>query len=158
MLWLIMLEQDMAIMFDLYLWLKAFHLIAVIFWVAGLFMLPRFFVYHSTAVKNGELEKQMILAETRLSKIILTPAMVTAVILGLILIGFNIETLKSSVWLYIKLVFVFGLVFYHAYLGKMRKLFVQGERPKSEKFFRRINEVPALVTIVVVIMVIIRPF
>lgn len=153
-----MLERGTVTMFDLYLWLKAFHLIAVIFWIAGLFMLPRFFVYHSTAQKNGELEKQMIEAEARLSKIILTPAMMTAVILGFVLIGYNIESLKSSVWLYIKLIFVFGLIYYHAYLGKMRKLFAAGERPKSEKFFRRINEIPALVTIIAVIMVIIRPF
>ena len=148
----------MAIMFDLYLWLKAFHLIAVIFWIAGLFMLPRFFAYHSGAEKGGELEAKMLVAEDRLSKIILTPAMMVAVLLGFILIGYNIETLKSSAWLYIKLMFVFGLIFYHAYLGKMRKLFSQGERPKSEKFFRMINEVPALVTIIVVIMVIVRPF
>ncbi|MEP6342718.1 MAG: protoporphyrinogen oxidase HemJ [Maricaulaceae bacterium] len=145
-------------MFDLYLWLKAFHLIAVIFWVAGLFMLPRFFAYHSGAEKGGELEAKMLVAEKRLSKIILGPAMIAAVIFGLILIGYNIEILKSSVWLYIKLIAVFGLVIYHSYLGKMRKLFAIGERPKSEKFFRMINEVPAIVTIIVVIMVIVRPF
>lgn len=145
-------------MFDLYLWLKSFHLIAVIFWVAGLFMLPRFFAYHSGAEKGGELEAKMLIAEERLSKIILGPAMIAAVIFGLILIGYNIETLKSSVWLYIKLIAVFGLVIYHGYLGKMRKLFAAGERPKTEKFFRMINEVPAYVTIIVVIMVIVRPF
>lgn len=145
-------------MFDLYLWLKAFHLIAVIFWVAGLFMLPRFFAYHSGAEKGGELEAKMLAAEERLSKIILGPAMLVAVLLGLMLIGYNIEILKSSAWLYIKLIAVFGLIIYHGYLGKMRKLFAAGQRPKSEKFFRMINEVPAIVTIIVVIMVIVRPF
>jgi len=96
-------------MFDIYLWVKALHLIAVIFWMAGLLMLPRFFVYHSQAVKGGELEQQMLDAERRLLKII-------------------------------------------------RKQFEVGERPKSEKFFRMINEIPAIIAIIIVILAIVKPF
>jgi len=145
-------------MFDLYLWIKALHLIAVIFWMAGLLMLPRLFVYHSKAELGGELEKEMIEAERRLLKIIMNPAMMIAVLLGLILIGYNIATLNSSIWLYIKLILALSLVFYHGFLIKMGKAFQNGGRPKSEKFFRAINEIPAIAAIIIVIMAIVQPF
>ena len=77
-------------MFDiLYPWLKAFHLIAVIFWMAGLLYLPRLFVYHSAAQAGGELEAKMEEAEAKLLRIIMTPAMMAAFILGIVLIGYN---------------------------------------------------------------------
>ena len=145
-------------MFDIYRWILSFHLIAVIFWMAGLLMLPRHYVYHSKAKKNGELEGEMLEAERRLLKIIMKPAMMASVLLGIILIGYNIETLKSSVWLYIKLILAISLVFYHGFLIKMSKAFQKGERPKSEKFFRAINEIPAIFAIIIVIMVIVKPF
>jgi len=107
----------------MYEWLKAFHLIAVIFWMAGLLYLPRLFVYHSASEPGGELEAKMIEAAQKLMRIIMTPAMIVAFILGI-----------------------------------QRKLFASGERPKSEKFFRRINEIPAIFTIIIVIMVIVKPF
>ena len=145
-------------MFDLYLWIKALHLIAVIFWMAGLLMLPRLFVYHSKAELGGELEQEMGKAERRLLKIIMNPAMMVAILLGLILIGYNIATLQSSIWLYIKLLLAVSLVFYHGFLIKMSKAFHNGERPKSEKFFRAINEIPAIIAIIIVIMAIVKPF
>jgi len=145
-------------MFDLYLWIKALHLIAVIFWMAGLLMLPRFFVYHSQAAIGGELEQQMLDAERRLLKIIMNPAMITAFILGLILIGYNIGTLQSSAWLYIKVILAVSLIGYHGFLSKIRKKFADGERPKSEKFFRMINEIPAIIAIIIVILAIVKPF
>lgn len=145
-------------MFDLYSWAKALHLIAVIFWMAGLLYLPRLFVYHSQANEGGELEIKMIEAEQKLMRIIMNPAMIAAFIFGLILIGYNVSNLTTSFWLPIKLVLVFLLMGYHGFLSKQRKLFAAGERPKSEKFFRRINEIPAIFTIIIVIMVIVKPF
>lgn len=145
-------------MFDLYLWIKAIHVIAVIFWMAGLLMLPRLFVYHSKAIAGGELEAEMKEAQRRLLKIIMTPAMLTAFLFGLILIGYNIAALQSSAWLYIKLIFAFSLIFYHGFLIKINKAFQAGERPKSEIFFRRINEVPAIFAIIIVIMAVLKPF
>jgi len=116
----------------MYEWLKAFHLIAVIFWMAGLLYLM---------------------------KIIMNPAMIVMFILGLILVfGYNAANLTGSIWLPVKLVLVFGLMGYHGFLSKQRKLFAAGERPKSEKFFRAINEIPAILTIIIVIMVIVKPF
>ena len=146
-------------MFDsLYPWLKAFHLIAVIFWMAGLLYLPRLFVYHSVAQSGGELEAKMEEAEAKLLRIIMNPAMMVAFILGIILIGYNAASGGVGLWLWLKVVLAFSLIGYHGFLAKTRKGFLNGGRPKSEKFFRRINEVPALVTIVIVILAIVQPF
>ena len=146
-------------MFDsLYLWLKAFHLIAVIFWMAGLLYLPRLFVYHSTAQAGGELEAKMEEAEAKLLRIIMNPAMIVAFVLGIILIGYNAAAGGVALWLWLKVVLAFSLIFYHGFLAKTRNGFFNGGRPKSEKFFRRINEIPALVTVVIVILAIVQPF
>lgn len=146
-------------MFDiLYPWLKAFHLIAVIFWMAGLLYLPRLFVYHSAAKSGGELEAKMEEAEAKLLRIIMNPAMIVAFILGIVLIGYNASAGGVALWLWFKVALAFSLIFYHGFLAKTRKAFLDGGRPKSEKFFRRINEVPALVTVVIVILAIVQPF
>ena len=143
----------------MYEWLKAFHLIAVIFWMAGLLYLPRLFVYHSASERGGELEAKMIEAAQKLMRIIMNPAMIVAFVLGLVLIfGYNTGNLIGSIWLPVKLVLVFSLMGYHGFLSKQRKLFAAGQRPKSEKFFRSINEIPAIFTIIIVIMAIVKPF
>lgn len=142
-------------MFDiLYPWIKAFHLSAVIFWMAGLLYLPRLFVYHSTAKIGGELEAKMEEAEAKLLRIIMNPAMITAFILGLLLLFIYPQPL--SIW--VKAVLAFSLIFYHGFLAKTRKAFLSGGRPKSEKFFRMINEIPSLMTLVIVILAIVQPF
>ena len=143
----------------MYEWLKAFHLIAVIFWMAGLLYLPRLFVYHSVSELGGELDMKMREAEQKLLRIIMNPAMIVTFILGLILtFGYNIGNITGSVWLPVKLLLVFALMGYHGFLSKQRKLFANGGRPKSEKFFRRINEIPAIFTIIIVVMAIVKPF
>ena len=81
-----------------------------------------------------------------------------AFILGIVLIGYNAASGGVALWLWLKVALAISLIFYHGYLAKMRKGFLNGGRPKSEKFFRRINEVPALVTIVIVILAIVQPF
>jgi len=101
----------------------------------------------------------MIEAAQKLMRIIMNPAMIVAFILGLVLVfGYNAGNLTGSIWLPIKLLLVFALMGYHGFLSKQRKLFAGGERPKSEKFFRRINEIPAIFTIIIVIMAIVKPF
>jgi len=142
----------------LYLWLKAFHLIAVIFWMAGLLYLPRLFVYHSSAKVGGELEAKMEEAEVKLLRTIMNPAMIVAFILGVVLIGYNASAGGVAIWLWLKVALALSLIGYHGFLAKTRKGFLNGGRPKSEKFFRRINEVPALVSIVIVILAIVQPF
>ena len=143
----------------MYEWLKAIHISFVIFWMAGLLYLPRLYVYHSNSIKGGELDLKMIEAERNLIKIIITPAMVITLISGIILlINYNLETLQSSLWLPLKLLLILLLFGYNGYLTKQRKLFALGERPKSEKFFRLINEIPALMTIFIVTLVVVKPF
>ena len=143
----------------MYEWLKAIHISFVIFWMAGLLYLPRLYVYHSNSIKGGELDLKMIEAERNLIKIIITPAMVITLISGiLLLINYNLEILQSSLWLPLKLFLLLLLFGYNGYLTKQRKLFALGERPKSEKFFRLINEIPALMTIFIVILVVVKPF
>ncbi len=145
-------------MFDLYLWFKAFHIIAVIFWMAGLLMLPRLFAYQRGAEVGGELEQKMIIAADKLNKIILTPAMLASVLLGGVLIGYRASELTSSAWLILKLIFVIALIFYHVFLSKERKKFARSERPRTEKFYRLINEIPAILAILIVILAIVEPF
>ena len=143
----------------MYEWLKAIHISFVIFWMAGLLYLPRLYVYHSVSKKGGELDRKMLEAERNLIKIIITPAMLITLISGLLLLfKYNLEVLQNSFWLQLKLILLFFLFGYSGYLTKQVKLFALGERPKSEKFFRLINEIPALMTIIIVILVVVKPF
>ena len=142
-----------------YLIIKAVHLIAVIFWMAGLLYLPRLFVYHSVAQPGGELEAKMEEAEAKLLRIIMNPAMITAFVLGIVLVGYNwgAGALGLPLWLWVKVVLAIALIGYHGFLAKSRKGFLNGGRPKSERFFRRINEIPALTTIAIVLLAIVKP-
>ena len=137
-----------------YLWVKSFHVIFVIFWMAGLFMLPRFLVYwHPLAADSPD---NALWAErcARLKRIILKPGLIFVWVLGVAL-GFH---LGWPLWLWAKLLLVVGLSGFHGWmLGAARK-FGRGERPYSEKALRLVNEIPSLVTIVVVILVIVKPF
>lgn len=137
-----------------YLWVKAFHVIFVIFWMAGMFMLPRFLVYwHPLPVDAPE---NALWAErcNRLKRIILNPGITIVWILGLAL-GFH---LGWPDWLWVKLVLVLGLSGFHGWLIGTMKKFGRGERPYSERTLRLMNEIPSLVTIGVVILVIVKPF
>lgn len=143
---------------DTILWLKALHIISVIFWVAALLILPRFYAYHSGAKPGGELETKMIEAEAKLSKIIMTPAMIASLIFGMALIGSRADQLGGFSWLWVKLFFVFLLFAYHGIISADRKKFLAGERPRSEKTYRMLNEIPSLFVIIIVIMAIVEPF
>lgn len=142
----------------MYEWVRALHLISVIFWMAGLLYLPRLFVYHSSAIAGGELDTTLKLQEHRLLKIIMNPAMIAAFIFGAVLIYMRRDAFDGQIWLYLKLALVFLLIGYHGFLSKTRKLFESDQRPKSEKFFRMINEIPAIVTIGIVLLAVIEPF
>jgi len=145
-------------MSDPYLWIKAFHIIAVIFWMAGLLYLPRLYVYHSQAVIGGEMDTALKIQERNLLRIIMNPAMIVSFLLGLVLIGYRLEAMTGSFWLPLKLIMVFGLVGFHGFLAGQRKKFERGERPRSEKFFRMINEIPSIAAIFIVILAIVEPF
>lgn len=137
------------------IWVKAAHIIFVIFLMAGLFMMPRFFVYHHQCAVGSEEDAKWIEREDRLRRIILNPALTVVWVLGLLL-AFN-GGYWSQGWFLIKFVFVLGLGAYHGWMiGYFRKL-QRGQRPLSEKALRMLNEVPGLVAAVAVILAVVRP-
>ncbi len=141
---------------DSYLWFKALHVISVIAWMAGLFYLPRLYVYHTQAKAGSELSETLKIMERRLLRAIMHPAMVASVIFGILLL-FEIDAWKD-IWLHIKLTCVAGLIVFHLMLAKYRLDFAKDQNKKSEKFYRMINEVPTLLMMILVIMVIVKPF
>ena len=139
-----------------YVWIKAAHIIFVIFWIAGLFMLPRFYVYHQEATPGSVEEQRWIEREKKLRTIIINPAMVLVWILGLALD--DITGAWQEGWFHAKFAMVVLLSGYHGYMvGYGRKL-AKGERPASGKALRVMNEVPGIATAIIVILVIVRPF
>jgi protoporphyrinogen IX oxidase len=140
----------------LYLWLKSAHLIFVIFWMAGLFMLPRFFVYHQEAVVGSEEDVKWIERERRLLRIILNPAMIIVWVLGLILM-YQISAYKEG-WFHAKLLIVLALSGYHGWMSSYAKKLAAGQRTMSDKKLRLANEVPGIAAAIIVILVIVKPF
>ena len=144
-------------MSEYYDWFRAFHIISVIFWMAGMLYLPRLFVYHSTAELGGELDETLKIQERRLLRIIVNPAMIAALLFGSALIYIRWDSVSVSAWFYVKLAALFVIFWYHGLLAGDRKKFERGERPRSEKFYRVSNEIPPLLVILIVIMVVVKP-
>ncbi len=139
-----------------YAWIKAGHVIFVIFWIAGLFMLPRFYVYHQETAAGSAEEEKWIQRERKLRKIIITPAMIMVWVLGLTLA--YITGAWSQGWFHAKFALVLALSAYHGWMiGYGRKL-AAGERSMSGKALRIMNEVPGLATALIVVLVIVKPF
>jgi putative membrane protein len=140
-----------------YLWIKAFHVIFVITWMAGLFYLPRLFVYHSSASDEISLERFKVM-ESKLYRIIMRPSMLLATAFGLWMLFLAWDAFAASGWLWVKLVAVVALLGYHHYCARLLRGFATGENRHSERFYRVFNEVPALLLVVIVIMVVVKPF
>jgi len=139
-----------------YFWLKAGHIIFVIFWMAGLFMLPRLFVYHQEAEPGSPENEKWIDRERKLLKIILMPSIIVVWVLG---IALAISTgAFSQGWLHAKLLLVLGLSGYHGFLASYAKKLARGERTLSGKALRMLNEVPGVAVALIVILVVIKPF
>ncbi|MXO91419.1 CopD family protein [Pontixanthobacter aquaemixtae] len=140
----------------IYLWLKAGHIIFVIFWMAGLFMLPRFFVYHQEAEAGSAEEAIWAEREQKLLKIILLPSIIIVWLLGLALMSATGAHLQG--WFHAKLLFVLLLSGYHGYMASYAKKLARGERPLEGKKLRLLNEVPGIAAAIIVILVVVRPF
>ncbi|HEX6374149.1 MAG TPA: CopD family protein [Allosphingosinicella sp.] len=139
-----------------YAWIKAGHVIFVIFWIAGLFMLPRFYVYHQEAAPGSAEEARWIDRERKLRRIIITPAMLLVWLFGLSL-AWVTEAWQQG-WFVAKFALVLALSAYHGWMvGYGRKL-ARGERPVSGKALRMMNEVPGLAVVLIVVLVIVKPF
>ena len=139
-----------------YLWVKAAHVTFVIFWMAGLFLLPRFYVYHQETTVGSPEDRAWIERESRIRSIILTPAIIVVWILGLML-AFNIDAWHQG-WFMAKLALVILLSGYQGWLGAYGKKLARGERPLSGKAVRMINEIPGIAAALIVVLVIVRPF
>lgn len=140
----------------LYLWLKAAHIIFVIFWMAGLFMMPRFFVYHQECAVGSDEDAKWIEREGKLRKIILNPSLVITWVLGLLL-AYNIGAFSQG-WFHAKLLVVLLLTGYHGWIISYVKKLARGERTMTDKALRLVNEVPGVTAAIIVILVIIKPF
>ncbi|MEO6152460.1 MAG: CopD family protein [Croceibacterium sp.] len=140
----------------IYFWLKAGHIIFVIFWMAGLFMLPRLFVYHQESEPGSADNAQWIARERKLIAIIMNPSVAVVWILGLALV-FSGKWLDSG-WLWAKFALVAGLTYYHVYLVQYAWRLERGERRLSGKALRLLNEVPGIAVALIVILVVVKPF
>ncbi len=140
----------------IYLWLKAGHIIFVIFWMAGLFMLPRYFVYHQEAEAGSPEEARWIDRENKLRKIILLPSIILVWVLGISLLGTGMVALGG--WFHAKLLLVLLLSGYHGYLSGYARKLARGERPLTGKKLRLLNEVPGIAAAIIVVLVIVKPF
>jgi putative membrane protein len=139
-----------------YLWVKAAHVTFVIFWMAGLFLLPRFYVYHQETAVGSPEDRAWIERESRIRSIILTPAMILVWILGLML-AFHVDAWSMG-WFHAKLALVIALSAYQGWLGAYGKKLANGQRPLSGKAVRMLNEIPGIAAAIIVVLVIVRPF
>jgi putative membrane protein len=152
-----MILPSLGYILDLtYLWIKAGHIIFVIFWVAGLLLLPRYYVYHQESTPGSQEERRWIEREAKLRNTIITPAMILVWILGITLA--TVGHWWTSGWLMAKLLIVVALSGYHGFMVGYGKKLARGERPVSGRALRIMNEVPAIAAIVIVILVVLKPF
>ena len=143
----------------LYPWTKSLHVISVISWMAGLFYLPRLFVYHTEKVgNNDETHALFQMMEQKLLRLIMNPAMIATWIFGLMLVFTPGIVDWSSVWPWVKAVMVIVMTWFHHWLGLRRKELIKGTCTVTGKQFRLMNEVPTVLMIIIVVMVIARPF
>ena len=140
----------------LYLWIKAFHVIAIIAWMAGMLYLPRLFVYHSETQKGSIQSDTFKIMERRLLKAIINPAMIVAWALGLYLVWDG--GWYASGWLHAKVFLVLILSGFHGFLSGLVKDFAADRNTRPARFYRMINEVPTVLMIGIVILVIVKPF
>jgi len=143
----------------LYLWIKAFHIVAIIAWMAGMLYLPRLFVYHAMAKPGSEQSETFKAMEHRLLKAIINPAMIATWLLGLSLIWLmGKESFVHAHWLHAKLVLVLAMSGLAGYFARQVKQFAADGNRHTPKFYRIINEVPTALLILIVLLAVLKPF
>lgn len=142
-----------------YLSLKAVHLIAVISWMAGLFYLPRLFVYHSEEEVGSPTSELFKVMERRLLRAIMNPAAVVSVGFGLVMLfELGLDFILASTWLLVKLAMVVLMLIFHWYCMRWRLDFAEDRNTRPQKFYRFANEVPTVLMIVIVVMALVKPW
>ena len=140
----------------MYLWLKAFHVIAVIAWMAGMLYLPRLFVYHASAKPGSEQSETFKTMEHRLLRYIMTPAMIATWLLGIVLVLQG--QLLGATWFHIKFGLVLAMTILHGLFSHWSHDFALDRNTRSPKFYRIANEIPTLLLIAIVILATVKPF
>jgi|SRR3989304_2803429 len=138
-------------------WLTAVHIIAVIAWMAGMLYLPRLYVYHVRADKGSQFSETFKIMERMLLRVIINPAMILAWIAGLAIIAAYPDMLSKG-WMQVKLAALLLMQIFHVFLSRWRKAFLQDQNIHSESFYRKVNEIPTVLMIVIVIMAVVKPF
>ena len=142
-----------------YPWTKVLHIVAMVAWMAGLFYLPRLFVYHAErAASGGELSETFAIMERKLFRGIMNPAMIATWTFGIVLAGTPGIIDWGSGWFYVKLAAVAALTVFHHWLGRRRADFARGENRLRGRTWRLVNELPLVLLVVIVTMVVVRPF
>ncbi|WP_217477323.1 protoporphyrinogen oxidase HemJ [Stutzerimonas stutzeri] len=141
----------------LYMWLKALHIVAIVCWFAGLFYLPRLFVYHAMSEDAISRERFQVM-ERKLYRGIMMPSMIATLLLGAGMIALNPALFSSGGWLHAKLALVVLLIGYHHVCGAQVKRFARNENTRSHVFYRWFNEFPVLLLLAIVILVVVKPF
>ena len=144
---------------DLYAWLRALHIVAVVAWMAGLFYLPRLYVYHAGAAPGSELSETLKIMERRLLRAIMNPAALASIGLGAALLAEpGVVDWSGDLWIYPKLVLVALLVAFHMGLARWRRDFAVDRNRRRARFYRIANEAPVPVLIGIVVLVVVKPF
>ena len=141
---------------SLYNLIKTLHIIFMTTWMAGLFYLPRLFVYHALSVKESDMYTTLITMERKLFNYIMNPSLILTWVLGIWLVQITKNFQES--WLIAKVLLVFLLTIFHGYCGKVKNEFSKYQNMKSHKFYRIINEIPTVIFILIVILVVFKPF
>ncbi len=144
---------------QMYPWIKSLHLVSVMSWMAGMFYLPRLFVYHAErGVVGSELHQTFMVMEYKLLKLIMTPAMIATWVFGVLLALTPGVIDWGSGWPWLKLVAVLAMTGMHGWLGARRKEFEAGVNTRSGRTYRLANEVPTVLMLVIVVAVVVKPF
>jgi len=148
----------MSFLLPLYPWIKALHVIAVISWMAGLLYLPRLFVYHCDVPRGSPESERFKVMERRLLKQIMTPAMIAVWVLGILLVITPGVLDWSAGWWHVKLLLVILMSGFQGGLSRWRRDFLEDRNTRSQRFYRIANEIPTVLMVIIVIMVIAKPF
>lgn len=144
------------LLLDWYPWVKSLHIIAVVAWMAGLFYLPRLYVYHAERTDVTGLADVLVVMERRLLKAIMNPAMIATWVFGLALVMTPAVVDWSAAWPWVKAASVVAMTWFHMWLAARRKDFVQGENVRSGRQFRIMNEVPTVLLVLIVVSVVVK--
>ncbi len=144
---------------EIYHWVKALHIIAVMAWMAGMLYLPRLFVYHTQVKIGSEASELFKIMERRLLRFIINPAMIVAWLAGGWLMHYTnaLDAQQNGVWMHYKLLLLVVMQLAHAMMARCRRQFANDKNTRSTKFYRILNEVPTLLMVGIVVLVVVRP-